>query len=133
MLTCQEVKHVDPITLIVTALAAGAGEALQDNVKDTVKAAYVKLRGLVKLRLEGHSDGELALEGSGAAAEKWKAFLVAELKEAGAADDPDLVLAASDLMSLIDPVGVATGKYEVQVINSYGVQVGDHNYQKNTF
>ena len=40
---------MDPITLIVTALAAGpregALEALKDDVKDAIEAAYTTLRG----------------------------------------------------------------------------------------
>ena len=48
---------MDPITLIVTALAAGASagviDALKDNAKDAAKAAYAKLRGLVRTRVAG--------------------------------------------------------------------------------
>jgi hypothetical protein len=48
---------VDPITLIVTALAAGASagalEALKDDVKERAKAAYAKLDELVKQRFRG--------------------------------------------------------------------------------
>src|SRR3984885_5824967 len=43
---------MDPITLIVAALAAGSSEgaleALKDDVKGAIKAAYATLRGLVR-------------------------------------------------------------------------------------
>ena len=49
---------MDPITLIVAALAAGASggaiSALQDDVKGAVIAAYGKLRGLVAKRVAGN-------------------------------------------------------------------------------
>jgi hypothetical protein len=33
---------MDPVTLIVTALAAGAAAALQDETKSTVKTGYTR-------------------------------------------------------------------------------------------
>jgi hypothetical protein len=46
---------VDPVTLIVTALAAGAASAVQDGAP--VKGAYVRLRDEVRERLVGRADG----------------------------------------------------------------------------
>jgi len=128
---------MDPITLIVAALAAGASagaiEALKDDVKDAAKAAYAKLRGLVRKRVAGRSDGELALERYEAAPQKWESVLTGELTEAGAADDADLVAAAKALMELVDGAGARAGKYNVTINDSKGVQVGDGNLQVNTF
>ena len=42
---------MDPVTLIVAALATGAASALQDDAKGTVKAALARLRALAKKRL----------------------------------------------------------------------------------
>jgi hypothetical protein len=39
---------MDPVTLIVTALAAGAASALQDGTAEAVKGAYARLKGLLK-------------------------------------------------------------------------------------
>ena len=56
---------MEPVTLILTALAAGvtagALDALKDDVKEKVKAAYAKLHGLAKKRVSGRPHGELAL------------------------------------------------------------------------
>ena len=41
---------MDPITLIVTALAAGAASALQDGASAVVKDAYARLKALVSKR-----------------------------------------------------------------------------------
>jgi hypothetical protein len=54
---------MEPVTLISTALAAGASagapDALKDDVKEKVKAAYAKLHGLVKKRVTGRPHGDL--------------------------------------------------------------------------
>jgi RIP homotypic interaction motif len=128
---------MDPITLIVAALAAGAAAGALDTVKDGAKAgvqaAYAKLRGLAKKRVAAQPDGELALERHEASPQKWESLLTAELTEAGAAGDADLVAAAKALMELVDGVGARAGEYNVTVANSTGVQVGDGNVQFNNF
>jgi hypothetical protein len=128
---------MDPITLIVTALAAGASagalSALQDDVKDRVKSAYSKLRGLVTKRVAGNQAAEVALAKYEANPKTWGAPLADELKELGAADDADLVAAAKALMELVDQVGAKAGKYNVTIANARGVQIGDHGFQINNF
>jgi hypothetical protein len=128
---------MDPITLIVTALAAGASggaiSALQDDVKGAVITAYGKLRGLVQKRVAGNAGAELALTEYEADPEHWQTPLVAKLTQLGAADDADLVAAAKALMQLVDGVGARAGTYNVNVANSTGVQVGDGNVQYNNF
>ena len=128
---------MEPITLIVTALAAGASTgaigALKDSAKETASAAYDRLRGLARKRVAGRPDGELALERHEAAPQKWEAVLTGELTAAGAASDATLLSAAEALMELIDQTGTKSGKYSVTVKDSKGVQVGDGNVQVNRF
>jgi hypothetical protein len=124
---------MDPVTLIVTALSAGAASALQDDAKDTVKAAYARLRDILKGRFSGRRVGELALIEHEAAPAMWEPQLRAELSATGAENDPNLVDAAQVLLSLIDPKGVRSGKYDVAISDSQGVQIGDGNTQTNTF
>ncbi len=124
---------MDPVTLIVTALAAGAASALQEDAKDAVKAAYVRLRDILKRRFSGRRVGELALAEHEADPAMWEPQLRAELAATGAENDPDLVDAAQALLSLVDPAGARSGKYYVSIRGSQGVQVGDHNTQTNTF
>jgi hypothetical protein len=124
---------MDPVTLIVTALAAGAASALQEDAKDAVKAAYARLQDTLKRRFSGRRVGELALAEHEAAPAMWEPQLRAELAATGAENDPDLVDAAQALLSLVDPAGARSGKYYVSIRGSQGVQVGDHNTQTNTF
>ena len=124
---------MDPVTLIVTALAAGAASALQDGASAAVKDAYARLKALVTKRFADHPEGELALAKHEAAPQTWEKPLVAELSAAGAEGDAHLVAAAQALMRLVDEAGSRSGKYLVTMHGSEGVQVGDHNIQTNTF
>ena len=124
---------MDPVTLIVTALAAGAASALQDGASAAVKDAYARLKALAKKRFADRPKGELVLAEHHAAPQMWEAPLAAELSAVGAAGDADLVAAAQALMNLVDEAGSRAGKYDVTVQDSQGVQIGDYNTQTNTF
>jgi hypothetical protein len=130
-------ERMDPITLIVTALAAGASagaiDPLKDSAKDAAKAAYAKLRGLVNKRVSGNPGAELALTEHEADPENWAAPLGAKLAQAGAGNDAELVAAAQALMDVIDQAGAESGKYNVTIKDSKGIQVGDGNFQVNKF
>ncbi len=128
---------MEPVTLILAALAAGASagtlDALKDDAKEKAKAAYAKLHGLLSKRVSGRPHGELALAEYASAPQKWESLLAAELTEAGAAQDNDLVAAAKALMELVDQQGAKSGKYNVTITGSQGIQVGDGNVQFNQF
>jgi RIP homotypic interaction motif len=128
---------MDPILLIVTALATGASagtlDALKDDGKDAAKAAYSRLRALAKKRVAGRPDGELALERHATDPRRWEPVLTGELFEAGASTDADLMAAAKALMELVDEGGARSGKYMVTIKDSKGVQVGDNNIQVNDY
>jgi hypothetical protein len=124
---------MDPVTLIVTALAAGAASALQDGASAAVKDAYARVKALVRTRFVGRPDRELILARHEKAPQIWGAPLIEELSAARAGGDADLVAAAQALMNLLDQAGSRSGKYMVSVRDSQGLQVGDHNTQTNTF
>jgi RIP homotypic interaction motif len=124
---------MDPIPLIVTALAAGAAAALQDGAKSAVKTGYAQLRELAKKRFKNSAGGEYLLHKHEMAPDTWHAPLTAELAEAGAANDDDLITAAQELMKLLDTAGSQAGKYLVSMQTSHGVQIGDHNTQTNYY
>jgi hypothetical protein len=88
-----------PVTLIVTALVAGAATALQDGVSSAVKDAYARLTALVRKRCAAHPDGELVLARHERAPQVWDKPLAAELTAAGGRD---LVAAAQALIQVTD-------------------------------
>jgi len=124
---------MDAVTLILTALAAGAALGAKDTASSAVQDAYRSLKALVKKRLLGRRDGELVLSRFEQAPDTWESPLAAELTAVGAGNDADLVEAAQALMSLADAAGSRAGIYSVQVFGGQGVQVGDRNTQHNTF
>jgi hypothetical protein len=124
---------MDPITLIVTALAAGAALGVQDTVSAMVKDAYAGLKALVRKRLGGGPGAELVLTRHEQAPETWQAPLMAELAEAGADSDRDLIAAAQALLDLVAGAEGRTAKYTVDAGGAQGVQIGDHNRQDNVF
>jgi hypothetical protein len=128
---------MEPISLIVAALATGASSgalaALSDEVKDAVKAAYTRLRGLVKKRVAGNAVAETALDQYEADPKVWEAPLTDQLTKAGAGDDADILAAARELMELLKQAGGQGGTYNVTVSGGQGVQVGSGNAQTNTF
>jgi hypothetical protein len=124
---------MDPVTLIVTALAAGAAVGTEDTVSAMVRDAYAGLKALAKKRLGGRPGAELVLVGHEQAPETWQAPLMAELTQSGADGDGDLIAAAQALLDLVGGAEGRTGKYAVDARRAQGVQVGDHNRQDNVF
>lgn len=124
---------MDPVTLILTALATGAAQGVKDTASSAVRDAYGSLKALAKKRVDGSRDGELVLARYEESPDVWERTLAAELATVGAGADAELVAAAQVLMSLVDEAGSRSGKYAVTVRDSQGVQIGDHNTQTNTF
>jgi hypothetical protein len=133
LLRVNGVSGMDPITLIVTALAAGAVQGITDNVSAMVKDAYAGLKALAKKRLGGGPAADLVLAKHEKAPETWQAPLMAELAETGADHDRDLIAAARALLDLVSEASGGTGKYAVNAQGAQGVQIGDHNRQENVF
>lgn len=124
---------MDPISLIVGALAAGAAAGLTDTAAGAVRDAYAGLRDLVRRRFTGRRVAQTALDEHERAPRVWQAPLSAELVAVGADTDAGIVAAAQRVMELVDEVGSASGKYLVDLRGAQGVQVGDRNTQTNTF
>lgn len=124
---------MDPITLIASALAAGAGLGVSDTASSAVKDAYAGLKALVRKRLAGRPDAGMVLTRHEDAPETWQAPLMAELAAAAAGQDADLVAAARALIDLLDSERARAGRYTVDARGAQGVQVGDHTRQDNVF
>lgn len=124
---------MDPLSLIVGALGAGAAAGLTDTAAGAVKDAYSSLRDLVRRRFSGRRVAQTALEEHEQAPQVWQARLSTELVAVGADTDAQIIAAAQHVMALVDEAGSASGKYLVDLRGAQGVQVGDHNTQTNTF
>jgi hypothetical protein len=124
---------MDPITLIASALAAGAALGVTDAASAAVNDAYASLKALARKRFAGRPEAELVLAEHEKAPETWQAPLMAELAETAADRDSNLIAAAQALMNLLDAAGARAGKYTVDVRGAQGVQIGDRNSQNNVF
>ncbi|HUZ39247.1 MAG TPA: hypothetical protein VMV17_23235 [Streptosporangiaceae bacterium] len=73
---------MDPVTLIVTALAAGSASGLAETASAAVKDAYASLKALVTKRFAGRPAGGTLLAKHADAPRLWAAQLAAELAAA---------------------------------------------------
>jgi hypothetical protein len=112
---------VDPISLIVAALVAGASSAARDTAGEAVRDAYAGLKSLLRRRFGG--DEPKGLD----APSEHEESLKERLRQAGAAGDEELVRAAQEVMKHADPEGTRAGKYTVTITGGQGIVVGDKN------
>ena len=116
---------MDPVSLIVTALATGAAAAVKDTAGQAIKDTYSALKAG---SLESSVRGRWRRRSSSARRrpDVWEKPLAAELDNAGVADDEELVRLAQQLMAEHDPTGAQAGKYNVQISGGQGIIVGEH-------
>jgi len=124
---------MDPVSLIVAALAAGASTAFKDTAAEAVKDAYNGLKSLLKRKLGDNPAAQVALDKHEGSPEVWEKPLEEEIKQSGVADDEDVVRTAQKLMELVDPDGARAGKYNVNISGGKGIVVGDHARVEMTF
>jgi hypothetical protein len=124
---------MDPVALIVAALAAGASAALKDTATEAIKDAYNGLKSLLKRKLGNEPAAQVAIDEHEKAPEVWEKPLESELGKSGVADNEEVVRSAQELLALIDPVGAQGGKYNVTVSGGKGIVVGDHAHVEMTF
>jgi hypothetical protein len=120
-----EVEPMDPVTLIVTALAAGASAALKDTASQAIKDAYSGLKSLLERKFADESLAQDAIGKYEEAPAVWKKPLEDELTQAGVANDEDVIRAAQRLLAHVDPAGAQSGKYNVEISGGKGIVVGD--------
>ncbi|MEU3792845.1 hypothetical protein AB0F07_24095 [Streptomyces fructofermentans] len=127
---------MDPATLVMQALATGAGAGLGNAASASVFDAYRALRQACVQRLPGRLGPSGHEEDPADVTEACSPFQAQELVRALAAAgalDAHLVDLARRLLDLADAAGTRSGAHRVDARGARGVQVGDHNTQHNTF
>ncbi len=117
---------MDPVALVMEALAAGAAAAVSGTVSSAASDAYGALKAAVAARLRGTDHAAVELYAADPARQRDR--LVQALAGAGVAEDTELLTAAHALLSLIDPGRI--GKYQVDNRGATGIQVGDGNLMR---
>jgi len=116
---------MDPVTLILAALAAGASAGIGDVASQAVKDAYTGLKALIKRRFSGSPTAQRVLDAHEAAPDAEAAPLAQELEARGATRDAEILRAAEQLLVRADVAGVHT-KYHVEVRGGKVGIIGDH-------
>jgi hypothetical protein len=124
---------MDPVSVVLAALATGATTAIQDTASQAVKDAYAGLKALVKKRFEKQPQAEMALAEYEYDQDTWKKPLQKSLVETGIDQDEALVRQAELLLELVNPRQASQSKYHVQIGKGKGVVIGDNAQVTQTF
>ena len=116
---------MDPVSMIVSAIAAGSSAVANDAVSDTVKNAYSSLRDLLRGRLQGDSAAETALAEAEKDPEAWEKPLAKALADHGLAQDEMVLSLAQKLVELIQESQPTGTKYSINIDRGQGVVIGD--------
>ncbi|MCM0591383.1 MAG: hypothetical protein KA716_14620 [Gloeotrichia echinulata DEX184] len=116
---------MDPISLILGALGAGAAKIGEGVAQD----AYKGLKALIKHKFErqGKSDSVTILDKYEQKPEKTKALLEDELTEIGADKDEEIIKLAQKLMEQLNPQEAGEGKFSVQISGGTVQGLTQHN------
>ncbi|MGE0217992.1 hypothetical protein [Mycolicibacterium sp.] len=122
---------MDPLTLVISALAAGASTGLTGAAGTAISDAYTALKDLIRRRLSDKGKDPGVVDRPETDPAKVKADLAGKLTAADI--DEQIIAAATALLQRTDPQGAQVGKYVVTIENSKGVIVGDGNTVNQTF
>lgn len=120
---------MDPVSIVIGALAAGAAAGAQDTASASVKDGYLALKEVLKNRLKGRHAAEAALERHERAPEAWRSALEYELSEADICSEWDVLNSAAQLLSQLRAADSGGDIYSVDARKSSHNQIGRGNVQ----
>ncbi|MEV4126934.1 hypothetical protein [Nocardia sp. NPDC049707] len=123
---------MDPITVIVTALIAGAAAGGQEAASAAVRDAYLAIRSRIS-RGGGDAEATVAIEANEAEPGGDVAAIEAAVTRALVVDDVELRAWAARLLAAVPSAHVDRAQSRIDLSYAKGVQVGDDNTQHNTF
>lgn len=98
---------MDPISIVVTALAMGAAAGLKDTAAQVVKDGYAALKAPIQSK---YTDVSLELLEADPGSEARRSVVEEDLKREGAVHDQELLSQARDLLEVIDNYAPDTTK-----------------------
>jgi hypothetical protein len=122
---------MDPVSLIITALVAGAAAGGKDAATAVVTDAYNGLKALLLRRMAGDSSARTVIEEHEKDPDTWKAPVSKVISESEAFKDKEIVDAARRLLELSDPEGARDGRYNVTITASGERSVAAQNVTGN--
>jgi len=82
---------MEPVSMILAALAAGAAAAAKDTASQAVKDGYASLKALIAKRFAGKPEAEMALTQHEKKPDVWEAPLTDSLAETSVDQDQEIV------------------------------------------
>lgn len=120
---------MEPISLILAALGAGAIAAAKDTAGTAVKDAYEGLKTLIKKKFadKGKEDDSNIIDKHQKKpdSDAVKALLKEELVDLDVDQDVEILKAAAEILKKEDPQGAEEGKYRINVQGDIKGIVGD--------
>ena len=124
---------MDPVTLIVTALVAGAAAGVTDSAKDAVTGLYGRLRSALVARFGQDEAAGKTLERHARNPGGYEVPVRDLLVESGADRDQTILDLAHELLATADPEGAQVGKYNVKITGGNVGAIGDNATVTQTF
>jgi hypothetical protein len=116
---------VDPVTLILAALAAGAASGAGEAATQAVKDGYAGLKGLLQSKFAGNAKAVETLADHEADPAAYELPLAKQLALTGADQDAEIVAAAEEVVKAANGAGIKT-RYNVTVSGGKVGIIGDH-------
>ncbi|MEV7475257.1 hypothetical protein AB0N33_16275 [Pseudarthrobacter oxydans] len=114
---------MDPVSVIVAALVAGAVKSTEGVAEQSLKDAYEGLKSLVRRFFKDRPAAEVVLQEHENDPETYRAPLAKQLQESGAAQDSQVLEEAQKLLALADPEGTRNAVYNVGSITAHDSSV----------
>lgn len=115
------VGSMDPVTLVVAALVAGATKGVGDAAASAVKDAYGVLKSKLRAIFADDPIAEMVLTQHEGDPDTYGAPLRKKLEAAGVTslgEEDELVVAAQQVLAVTDPAGARSGWYAVGSISA---------------
>ena len=124
---------MDPVTVVVSALASGVAAGTRDAGKDLVASVYARLKAALSARLSADSGADKMLERHAVDPVGYLVPIRDMIAESGVAQDPVILALARELLAVADPEGAQVGKYNVRVTGGHGTVIGDNAQVNQSF
>lgn len=118
------------VELIVAALAGGAAAGVTEVTGTAIQDGYASLREALRRALARRGEHAVrALDAESSDPGVWRVRLGQDLIDSGADRDERILAMARELLAQVE----SAGRYQVDLSQAKGVQLGDNNVQHNTF
>ncbi|AVH68388.1 hypothetical protein [Nostoc sp. 'Peltigera membranacea cyanobiont' N6] len=104
---------MDPISLIIAALGAGAIAASKDIAGTAVKDAYQGFKTLIKKKFEGDPVAQVLVDAKPEQIKQTEDLLKDSITKAGVDKDEEIIKAAQELLKQEKPEEFKAGKFNI--------------------